>query len=199
MFIAFEGIDGSGKSTQAAILAEWLKSQGKAVVTCRDPGSTALGESLRQILLDPATGAISRFSEMLIYMAARAQLVEEVIRPALASGDCVISDRFLLSNVVYQGHAGGLDVERIWEIGRFITGDLEPHVTFILDVAPAKAGGRLRRGLDRMESQGEAYQERLRAGYLAEARRNERIKVIPADRAIADIQTEIRGQVQAIW
>ncbi|MCP4812538.1 MAG: dTMP kinase, partial [Planctomycetaceae bacterium] len=105
MFISFDGVDGVGKSTQAAQFVEWLQEQGHQVLRCRDPGSTELGERLRTLVLKDTKISIAAGSEMLLYMAARAQLVSEVIQPALASGKVVVSDRFLLANVVYQGHA----------------------------------------------------------------------------------------------
>src|SRR4051794_34374945 len=116
MFFSFDGIDGVGKSTQVRLFDEALRSRGYDVVVCRDPGSTPLGERIREVVLssDEAT-PIGRRSEMLLYMAARAQLVEEVIRPALDAGRIVVADRYLLANVVYQGHAGGLDPNQIWQ------------------------------------------------------------------------------------
>src|SRR3954466_13098094 len=117
MFFSFDGVDGVGKSTQIRLLAEALGARGKDIITCRDPGGTPLGERLREILLDHHGLAIHRRSETLLYMASRAQLVEEIIRPALASGKTVISDRFLLANVVYQGHAGGLNPGEVWRVG----------------------------------------------------------------------------------
>src|SRR5688572_15800240 len=106
MFFSFDGVDGVGKSTQIQLFCQWLRESGRDVVICRDPGSTPLGEQIRSILLDSHDLAIDRRAEMLLYMAARAQLVEQVIRPALAAGQTVISDRFLIANIVYQGHAG---------------------------------------------------------------------------------------------
>src|SRR4051812_28312104 len=106
LFLALDGPDGGGKSTQAAALAAWLRARGFDVVTCRDPGGTSLGDRLRQILLDRSTVNLSLRAEMLLYMASRAQLVEEIIRPALTSGRIVVSDRYLLANIVYQGYAG---------------------------------------------------------------------------------------------
>ena len=107
MFFSFDGVDGAGKSTQIRLLADWLRARGREVITCRDPGTTSLGEKLRGLLLEHHDTPIHRRAEMLLYMAARAQLVEEVIRPALQAGRDVLSDRFLLANVVYQAHAGG--------------------------------------------------------------------------------------------
>ena len=108
-FIVLEGMDGAGKSSQVASLVEYLEQRGCRVTTCRDPGATAAGDAIREILLDRHDLQLTATAEMLLYMAARAQLVAEVIEPALARGEWVVSDRYLLSNVVYQGHAGGLD------------------------------------------------------------------------------------------
>ena len=118
LFLALEGPDGGGKTTQAARLADWLRGEGLDVVTCRDPGSTVVGNRLREIVLDRGSVHLTVRAEMLIYMASRAQLVDEIIGPSLASGRVVVSDRFLLSNIVYQGCAGGLPVERSGKSGR---------------------------------------------------------------------------------
>ena len=141
MFLSIDGGDGTGKSTQVELLAQWLRQQGRDVVTCRDPGSTPLGEAVRNILLDRHDLHIDRRSEMLLYMAARAQMVEEVIRPALEQGKTVLCDRYLLANVAYQGYGGGLDVPTLWEVGRVATGGLMPDLTIVLDV-PAGGGRR---------------------------------------------------------
>ncbi|HEX7377374.1 MAG TPA: dTMP kinase [Pirellulales bacterium] len=198
MFYSFDGIDGCGKSAQARLFADWLRQRGREVVACRDPGSTRLGEEVRQLLLDRDDLGISRRAEMLLYMAARAQLVEEVIKPALAAGKDVVSDRFLLANVVYQGHAGGLDVPALWQVGRVATAAMEPDLTFVLDIDTAEAAARLNRPLDRMERQGAEFFAALRAGYLAEAARHgERMLVVDAARSIEQIQAEIRQLVSA--
>jgi dTMP kinase len=192
-FYSFDGPDGGGKSTQATWFAEWLEGRGRRVVRCRDPGSTPLGERLREIVLERSELAIGMRAEMLLYMAARAQLVEAVIRPALEAGADVVSDRFLLANVVYQGHAGGLDPAELWEVGRAATGGLAPDRTFVLDVSPEEAARRMRRPWDRVEDRGAAYRERVRAGYLAEAARApERIVVIDASRPAEAVQAVIR-------
>ncbi len=181
MFISLDGLDGAGKSTQAALLRDWLMKRGHDVVTCRDPGTTAVGEAIRNVLLDQRMSGMSRRAEMLLYMAARAQLVDEIIRPALEAGKTVISDRYLLANVVYQGHAGGLDVSALWDIGRLATGGLMPDLTIVLDLEPHTAAGRLKRSLDRMETQGDEFIRRLRTGFLAEAARDpQHIVVIDA-------------------
>jgi dTMP kinase len=135
---------------------------------------------------------IDRRSEMLLYMAARAQLVDEVIRPALAVGKVVVSDRYLLANIVYQGYAGGLDPERIRQIGEVATGGVVPDCIFLLDMSPEAADRRLNRTLDRMENQGHDYRCRLRQGFLREAERpDSRIHVIVADQPVESVQAEI--------
>src|SRR5262245_41764155 len=127
MFFSFDGIDGVGKTTQMDLFCAWLRERGEEVVTCRDPGSTPLGEKVREILLHSGDDTpIARRSEMLLYMAARAQLVEEVIRPALAAGKTIVSDRYLLANLVYQGHAGGLDLESVRKVGLVAIDGVEP-------------------------------------------------------------------------
>ncbi|MFN0018476.1 MAG: dTMP kinase [Pirellulaceae bacterium] len=197
MFYSFDGIDGAGKSTQIGLLADWLRAKGKEVVTCRDPGSTPLGEKLRSLLLDHHDTPIHRRSEMLMYMAARAQLVEEVIRPALAAGKSVISDRYLLANVVYQGHAGGLSPAEVWQVGQVTVAGIMPTLTFLLDIPAATAAARFSRALDRMESQGLEYMERVRQGFLLEAaKRPEEIVVIDATAAADVVHNNIVAAVE---
>lgn len=192
MFISFDGVDGVGKSTQIRLFCQSLEKQGSAVVTCRDPGSTSLGEQVRNLVLDEKGLRIDRRSEMLLYMAARAQLVDEVIRPSLESGQIVVSDRFLLANVVYQAHAGGLPVDDVWTVGRVATGNLMPDMTILLDMDVDKALARLEREHDRMESQGVEYLRKVRDGFLVEASKApQTIKVIDASQSIEAIQAEI--------
>jgi dTMP kinase len=169
MFFSFDGIDGAGKSTQQERFLAWLRAQGRTVVECRDPGSTELGEKLRSLLLDRSSMAICRPSEMFLYMAARAQLVAEVIQPALQSGKTVVCDRFLLANIVYQGHAGGIDPATVREVGKVAVGNCVPQLTFLFDVPVPIAWQRMNRTLDRMESRGMEFMEQVRAGYLQEA------------------------------
>jgi dTMP kinase len=166
-FFSFDGIDGVGKSTQVRIFEEALRKRGYDVVVCRDPGSTPLGEKIREILLSSDVGTpISRRAEMFLYMAARAQLVEEVIQPALAAGRIVVADRYLLANVVYQGHAGGLDPDEVWQVGRIATGGVMPDCVFVLDMRVTDANQRLNRSLDRMESQGDAFRNSSAVGFF---------------------------------
>jgi len=200
MFFSLDGIDGVGKSTQLDLFCEWLRAAGKTVVTCRDPGSTPLGERVREILLhsDDETPIGGR-AEMLLYMAARAQLVEEVIRPALADGKVVVADRFLLANVVYQAHAGGLPVDEVWQVGRIATDDLMPTATILLDMDPLAADSRINRERDRMEQRGSEYRAKLRIGFLSEAKRDSRIHVINADQTVDAVQAEIRVVAEKLW
>lgn len=193
MFISFDGVDGVGKSTQAAQFVEWLQEQGHQVLRCRDPGSTELGERLRTLVLKDTDISIAARSEMLLYMAARAQLVSEVIQPALASGQVVVSDRFLLANVVYQGHAAGLEPREIWDVGAVATGGLAPDLTMVLDMPLEKAVGRIGRQLDRIEARGVEFLERVRQGFLREAAQApDRIVVVNADQEIPQVQDNIR-------
>jgi dTMP kinase len=169
-FLSLDGPDGGGKTTQVGLLAAWLKGLGLSVVTCRDPGGTALGDRLRAILLDRHDTAIGMRAEMLLYMASRAQLVEEVIRPAIERGDVVVCDRFLLANVVYQGYAGGLPVADLWRVGEVATGGLLPDLTVLVDVAPEVALQRVGRPRDRIEDRPDSFRQAVRRGFLEAAR-----------------------------
>jgi dTMP kinase len=193
MFFSFDGIDGVGKSTQMRLFCDSLRDHGHQCVDCRDPGTTAVGEVLREILLrNDQKVPIGRRSEMLVYMAARAQLVDEVIRPALAAGKVVVSDRFVLANIVYQGHAGGVDVELVRQVGEIATDGIQPDCVFLLDMPPEEADRRLQRAKDRMESHDDKYRQRLRDGFLAEATRpHSRIHVLDASRSVAAVQSDI--------
>ena len=194
MFFSIDGGDGCGKSTQAELLSRWLGQSGREVVVCRDPGSTPLGESVRELLLHRHDLDIHRRAEMFLYMTARTQLVEQVIRPALAEGKIVVSDRYLLANVVYQGHAGGLDVETLWEVGRVATGGLMPDLTIVLDMPAQAAASRIARTLDRMELQGAEFHARVREGFVVEAkRRRGEILVVDASQPIDEVQAAIRA------
>jgi dTMP kinase len=199
MFFSFDGLDGVGKTTQLELFCDWLRAGGHEVVSCYDPGSTPLGESIRKILLDRSSMAIDIRSEMLLFMAARAQLVAEVIRPNLQAGRVIVSDRYLLSNVVYQGYVGGLDVEEIWQVGSIATDGIKPELTFVLDMPPQSAFGRIDRPLDRMEIQTAPFQDRLRHGYVSEAaRRPTEIALVDASRPIDIVQADIRRHAERI-
>ncbi|MGA2060318.1 MAG: dTMP kinase [Thermoguttaceae bacterium] len=198
LFFSIDGGDGVGKSTQSEMFCQWLRGQGREVVACRDPGSTPLGNAVREILLNRHDLEIHRRSEMLLYMAARAQMVEEIIRPALEQGKIVVSDRYLLANVVYQGYGGGLDVETLWQVGRVSTGGLLPDLTIVLDLPAKTAAGRINRQLDRMEQQGAAFHARVREGFLTEAGRRPGIVVINAAASIDEVQNAIRQAAEKL-
>ncbi len=198
MFFSFDGLDGAGKSTQLDLFCDYLASRGHTVARCVDPGSTPLGEQLRSLLLTQPGPAIGSVAEMLLFMAARAQMVEERIAPALARGEVVVSDRYVLANVVYQGHAAGLDVAWLWDLGRKVTRGVMPNLTFVLDLAPEDAVERLRRPLDRMEQRGDEFHRRLRTGYQSEAARTPReIIMIDARPGIEEVQARIRELADA--
>lgn len=168
-FLALDGPDGGGKTTQAARLVEWLRARGFEVVACRDPGGTGLGERLRSIVLDRGNVTIGLRAEMLLFMASRAQLVEEVVRPALEAGKVVVSDRFILANMVYQGFAGGLDVAEVRRVGEAATGGLWPDLTVVLDVPTEVATDRVGGPRDRIEDRGLDQRRRVREGFLEAA------------------------------
>jgi dTMP kinase len=195
-FLSLDGPDGGGKTTQAARLVEWLRQEGHEVVACRDPGGTPLGERLRDVLLERSTVTPTVRAEMLLYMASRAQLVEEVIRPALQAGKFVVCDRFLLANVAYQGHAAGLPVADLWDVGRVATGGLMPDLTLLLDVSPELAMERVGKPRDRMEDHPEEYRRRVRAGFL-EAARSYRwpLVIVDASRGPDDVALTLQSEV----
>jgi dTMP kinase len=197
-FISLDGIDGTGKSTQSRLLADWLRGLGWTVVPCNDPGGTPVGEQLREILLGHR-GDMSVMAEALLFMASRAELLERVVRPALAAGSLVLSDRYLLANVVYQGHAGGLDVKELWSVGRFAAGGLEPDLTVVLDLPVEEAQVRRGRDPDRMESRRRDFHERVRQGFLTEANRQpDRIVAVSATGSIDDVQSRIRKEIERV-
>jgi dTMP kinase len=197
-FLALEGIDGAGKSTQCRLLADWLRERGFAVVQCADPGGTPLGDQLRALLLDNR-GEMGLLAELLLFMASRAELVERVIRPALAAGSAVVTDRFLLSNVVYQGHAGGLDPAEAWRLGRFAAGGLEPDVSVVLDLPTAQALFRRGRAADRVERRAPSYHEAVRRGFLAEAEaRPDRVRVVDAAQPVEAVHAAVVKEVTRV-
>lgn len=195
-FVSLDGLDGTGKSTQCRLLVEWLTAQKVPVTACTDPGGTALGQELRKILLFGREHRIAPMTEAMLFMASRAQLVDEVIRPALDRGEVVVSDRFLLANVVYQGHAGELSWEDLWTVGRFVTGGLEPDLTLIFDLPPDIAVARRNREADRMEERGADYFARVRNGFTFEAgRRPDRNRIIDATPDEDTVQRAARREV----
>lgn len=166
-FIAIEGGDGSGKSTQVEALAEWIRAKGHEVVVTREPGATAIGKRLRSILLDVSSAGISHRAEALLYAADRAEHVDTVVRPALERGAVVISDRYIDSSVAYQGAGRDLAATEIARISRWATNGLVPHLTVLLDVSPETARERFTEAPDRLESEPAEFHQRVRAGFLA--------------------------------
>jgi dTMP kinase len=195
MFVTFEGVDGSGKSTQARLLAERLRSEGREVVLAREPGGTQLGEQIRELLLhgdEPAPWA-----EASLFAAARAQLVDEVVRPALARGADVVCDRYLDSSLAYQGIARGLGVERVLELNLLATSGLLPDRTFLLLMAPAEAASRRRGDPDRIESEGAEFAEEVDRAYREIARVfSKRVAVVDGSLNPEDIAEIVRGQLR---
>ena len=191
MFITLDGGDGCGKSTQIRLLAEKLQSQGHEVVCCRDPGSTPLGDAVRNILLNRHELHIADITEVLLFTAARSQLVCEVIRPALEAGKTVLSDRFLISTFVYQCYAGGVPRAALEAISAEAIGETLPDLGIVLDIPYEVAVQRMgnRAAPDRMERKGEEYHRRVREGFLEYAAESKRYIVIdatPSPNEVAD-------------
>ncbi len=176
-FLTLEGPEGSGKSSQSRWLARRLRRAGYRVMQLQDPGSTALGRSLRRILLHTG-GTLTPLTEALLFIGGRVQLVEELIRPALARGRVVVCDRFHDATVAYQGFGGGMDVPRLDRLGRRAIQGVMPSLTFLLDVPSERGFARLRRVRDRMERKPLAFHRRVRAGYLRLAAREPRRFVV---------------------
>ena len=205
IFITLEGIDGSGKSTQYRLLVKHLRESGERVVATREPGGTSLGEQIRAILLASATEGMAALTELTLMYAARAQHLEEIVRPALARGEIVVSDRFNDASLAYQGYGRRLGTTVVQALDRAICGATRPDLTIVLDL-PARlallraqereAKRRSRRG--RFEAESLKFHERVRKGYLEIARRDpRRVQVIRAGRPVDEIQAEIQKQVEA--
>ncbi|HYT92886.1 MAG TPA: dTMP kinase [Gemmataceae bacterium] len=198
LFLSLDGLDGTGKSTQCRLLAEWLRARGATVTECSDPGGTAIGNVIRSLLLEHR-GEMALTCEAFLFMASRAQLTADVIRPALDAGGIVVSDRYSLANVVYQGHAGGLDPEALWTLGRLATDGLEPDLTIVLDLPLEQALRRRGRPADRVESRAAEYHQRVREGFLTEAgRRPERIRVVDASGPVEVVHAQICQEVSRV-
>lgn len=205
MFITFEGPDGSGKSTQLTLLADWLRGHGMDVLVTREPGGTAIGDRVRAILLDPLCKEMVAEAEVLLYSAARAQHIGEVIQPQLARGGAVLCDRFADSSMAYQGYGRGLDRDTLAVITRFATSGLRPDLVVYLDIA-VEAG--LRRKMlyanddasqwNRIEQEARAFHERVREGYLTMAAADPaRWLLVDADQPVDAVQASVRERVGA--
>jgi dTMP kinase len=166
LFLCFEGGEGAGKSTQAALLHEWLVAAGHDVVLTFEPGDTPVGRDIRRIVLDPATGHLADRTEALLYAADKAEHVEKVVAPALARGAVVITDRYVDSALAYQGTGRAIGAAGLEQVLRWATGDLRPHLTVLLDVDPSAGLGRFE-GRDRIEAESTEFHQRARDGFLA--------------------------------
>jgi dTMP kinase len=198
MFVTFEGVDGSGKTTQARLLTERLRSEGREVVDTREPGGTPLGEKVRDVVLGGDDG-VAPWAEAALFAAARAQLVDEVIRPALARGADIVCDRYIDSSLAYQGLARGLGVERVLELNLLATGGLLPDRTFLLLVPLDEAAGRRGDAPDRIERAGDEF-----VAYVDRAYRElaqifaQRIVALDGTRAPAELADDIHGQLRDV-
>jgi dTMP kinase len=190
-FIVIDGPDGCGKSTQAKLLIQYLNDQKVPAIGFRDPGGTAIGEKIREILLNPEHLAMGTEAEVLLYMAARVQLWKEKISPALQEKKCVVLDRWLSSTYAYQGWAGGFGVEKIIKLARECLDRVWPDLAIILDVDTKTASKRMNRQLDRMEAKGDTYHSKVRAGFLKFAESNENVFVVNAAAEIEKVHEKI--------
>jgi dTMP kinase len=204
LFITFEGLDGSGKSTQLRRAVRYLRARGHRVLLTREPGGTPTGERIRDILLASKAHEIAPLAELALMYASRAELLEEVVRPALARGEVVVSDRYNTASFAYQGYGRELGTRTVRAFDRIICGETQPDLTIILDLDPDKARSRAlgrdkrrRTRLDRIEEAGLSFHKRVRAGYFAAARRAPgRIKVVDAAQSIEQLQREIRALIE---
>ncbi len=200
LFITFEGVEGSGKTTQLELLRQYLDTRGCSILLTREPGGTPTAEAIRNVLLDTANKELVPMAELLLYAAARAQHVEERIRPALEAGMIVLCDRFSDSTTAYQGIARGLSLELLGQLHHIATNNLRPHLTFLLDMDPEAGLARTRnRGRnDRIEQESIAFHRRVRDGFLAIADNEpERVLVLDASQELEVLAREIQGHLDA--
>jgi dTMP kinase len=196
VFLTFEGVDGSGKTTQANLLVEALRSEGREVVATREPGGTQLGEEVRKLLLEGVE--LSAWAETTLFAAARAELVERVIAPALGAGQDVVCDRYIDSSLAYQGIARGLGLDRVLELNLLVTGELLPARTFLILVDPEVAYERSK-AADRIEREGEGFHRTVDGAYRSLAEMfHDRIVTVDGNRAAREVAEEIRGRVREL-
>jgi dTMP kinase len=198
-FITFEGSEGSGKSTQAGLVLEYLKSKKIPAVLLREPGGVKISENIRKLLLDVNNTGMGDECETLLYMAARAQMVQEILEPQLKSGKVVLCDRFLDSTLAYQGYGNGVDVQTIEQLGLFATKGIIPDLTVLFDIQPEKGLGRAGEKKDRIESRSLEYHKRVRNGYLDLGKLYpSRIKVIKVDASVEEIFKKVKFYIDAL-
>ena len=198
-FITFEGSEGSGKSTQAALALEYLRQRKLPVVLMREPGGVKISERIRELLLDVHNTGMGDECETLLYMAARAQMVKEMLIPALEAGKVVLCDRFLDSTVAYQGFGNGVDIKYIEVLGDFATKGIKPDLTILFDIATHKGLSRANAQKDRIEQRPLDYHNRVREGYLMLAKQNPgRIKVITVDADKAEIFKRVKAVIDGV-
>lgn len=198
-FITFEGAEGSGKSTQIRNAVAFLKKKGYSVVMLREPGGTRISEAVRAILLDKNLKEMSHVTELLLYLAARAQIVREKVLPALQKGKVVICDRFEDSTWAYQGYGRKISMAAIEQASRLVRGNLKPHLTFVLDVDTTKG---LKRGgrHDRIEREAFSFHRRVRQGFLALARKNpKRMLVLDTSKPIEWVSEKVRERIERVF
>jgi dTMP kinase len=199
MFMVLDGPEGCGKSTQSRLLAERLKEGGRDVVLVRDPGSTTIGEQIRSILLSPQSSEMNMRCEMLLYMAARAQMMTQIILPALESAKTVICDRFVSSTLAYQLGGDGLTADQIRKTAAIAIRDRWPDLTIILDLPVETAMARIKREKDRIEQRSREYHEQVRKNYLAQAKDDPKhYRLIAADRPVESVQADIWKEVSSL-
>ncbi len=196
VFVALEGGEGGGKSTQAVLLQEWLTGRGHDVLLTREPGGTDVGAELRRIVLDPATGSLSPRTEALVYAADKAEHVDAVVLPALERGEVVVTDRYVDSTLAYQGAGREIDAEELEHVARWATADLRPHLTVVLDVDPAVGLGRAG-SPDRIEAEPLEFHRRVREHFLSLAGADpEHYLVVDADQPPERVHAAVQGAVE---
>ena len=195
-FISFEGSDGVGKSTQIKLLESYLKDLGHELLVLREPGGTQISEAIREILLDKNNAKMSESAELLLYEAARAQLCEELIKPALVRGVTVIADRFYDSSLAYQGFGRGIDLNEVQSLNEFATGGLKPDITFLLHLPNSLSRKLIDHEADRLELAGEEFMSRVQTGFLEIAKAEpERIKLIDASGSKEEVFSRIIAEL----
>ena len=197
-FIVFEGLDGCGKTTQVRRAARALRRRGHQVLLCRDPGGTSVGERIRRLLLDRRYQEMTPATELLLYMASRAQLVREVVRPALAAGTIVLVDRFVLSSLVYQTVSGDVSEAAVRAVATVVLGDLVADLQVVLDVPVHVALGRRQGPADRMEEKGRAFLERVRQGYLAHGKRDRGTVLISGEPPAPQVHQRVMEELERV-